>query len=570
MRLLKLDDDGSFSLIDFPGDMIPSYAILSHTWEADNEVTFQDFKDGVESSKAGYRKIQFCGEQARKDGLQYFWVDSCCINQTNSVELHEAINSMFRWYSKSQVCYAYLSDVQLDGYPDELVDTGKGDFLRPCRWFTRGWTLQELLAPKKVIFFDSNWKRIGTKVSYCKAISSITGINAACLLEPSKLFGELHATRMGWASKRKTSRDEDIAYCLMGMFNLHMPLGYGEGKSKAFKRLLHELVRVSSGSHSLLAWGLDSEVEIEFTWDHSRIFPWPHTPEKLFAPSPNAFSRQSAFYAINTRGIDGSHWIITNLGIEFEMMITTHETWFVHDLSDESGVGKRYDLAIGIIPMSLSERGDGFVGMLLSGNSVTHTYNRISCPERGSSVMVPARLAITAKRTKICLTDNVEYRQLRPPSTRRKHVLVNVVGFKIQDILLHKCDWIKDRQSLILHRDTPNDIQRSMFRVVAEKDPQSHFCLLVSNSVIVVDATWPVSSELEYWRFRKLGMEVVQNDHADKLFSDSSESSQQVGAAVKNDMTVDVGNMKARITLEEKEVFWDLKYVLEIVAIPSS
>ena len=219
----------------------------------------------------------------------------------------EAINSIVTWYSQSQVCYAYLSDVQLDGDPNELNATDRGDFLRHCKWFTRGWTLQELLAPKKVIFFDSNWRRIGTKVSYCKAISSITGIDTACLLESSKLFNELYATRMFWASKRKTSRDEDIAYCLIGIFHLHMPLVYGEGKSKAFKRLLHELVRVSSGSHSLLAWGLDSEVHIEPTLDHSRIFPWPHTPGKALAPSPDVFSRQAAFYPINSPN-DGRHW----------------------------------------------------------------------------------------------------------------------------------------------------------------------------------------------------------------------------------------------------------------------
>jgi hypothetical protein len=251
------------------------------------------------------------------------------------------------------------------------------------------------------------------------------------------------------------------------------------------------------------------------------------------------------------------------------MMIITHETWFVNGLTDERGIWKRYDLAIGIFPMRVSEAENGFVGMLLSGNSAKHTYNRISCPEGRSSVIVPARLAMIAKRTKICLADGVAYRELRPPSARRKHVLVNTIGFKVQDVLLHKCDWRKDDQSLMLHPDIPKDIQKSIFRVVAEKDPQSHFCLMVSNSVIVPDATWPAESELERWRFRKLGMVVVQNDHAEKLFRDCSESSQQVLATAKKDMMVNIGNMKARITLEEKEVFWDLIYVLEIVAIPS-
>ena len=111
----------------------------------------------------------------------------------------------------------------------------------------------------------------------------------------------------------------------MGIFNLYMPLVYGEGESKAFKRLLHEIVRVSSASHSLLAWGLDSKGRVEPTLDHIRIFPWPHTPRLVLALSPDVFSPLSAFYPINLEN-DGRHWIITNRGIEIKMMIITHET----------------------------------------------------------------------------------------------------------------------------------------------------------------------------------------------------------------------------------------------------
>src|ERR1700691_1227832 len=99
MRLLKANANGIFCSISFKGCRIPCYAILSHTWEADGqEVTFQDLGTGMESSKAGYKKIQFCGEQAQRDGLQFFWVDSCCIDKSSSVELSEAINLMFRSY----------------------------------------------------------------------------------------------------------------------------------------------------------------------------------------------------------------------------------------------------------------------------------------------------------------------------------------------------------------------------------------------------------------------------------------------------------------------------------------
>jgi hypothetical protein len=132
--LLKINYDGNFSLTRFtPNDTLP-YAILSHTGEVDNqELTFQEMSTGTGRSKAGYKKIQFCGHQAKKDGLKYFWVDSCCIDKTSSAELSEAINSMFRWYHNAHRCYAYLSDVSNN------VD--RDSALRQSRWFTRGWTL---------------------------------------------------------------------------------------------------------------------------------------------------------------------------------------------------------------------------------------------------------------------------------------------------------------------------------------------------------------------------------------------------------------------------------------------
>src|SRR6266536_4166626 len=112
MRLLKLKDDGEFNLIEFIGDKIPRYAILSHTWGADGEeVTFKDISECTARSKAGYTKISFCGEKAASDGLEYFWVDTCCIDKSSSAELQEAITSMFRWYQNAAQCYVYLSDV---------------------------------------------------------------------------------------------------------------------------------------------------------------------------------------------------------------------------------------------------------------------------------------------------------------------------------------------------------------------------------------------------------------------------------------------------------------------------
>ncbi|KAH6702899.1 heterokaryon incompatibility protein-domain-containing protein, partial [Leptodontidium sp. MPI-SDFR-AT-0119] len=238
MRLLQSNDEGEFSLTkDLFGDDIPDYAILSHTWGADTEeVTYRDMTEGTGKNKIGYEKIRFCGEQARRDRLGYFWVDTCCIDKTNSVELQEAINSMFRWYQEAEVCYVYLSDVHLEVNDDlgKLV-------IRESTWFKRGWTLQELLAPHKVMFYDSNWRLIGDKESCCPIISSITGIGVKCILNSSEIRREMYFTRISWVEDRQTTKAEDIAYCLMGILDVHMPLQYGEGEFKAFGRLQHEL-----------------------------------------------------------------------------------------------------------------------------------------------------------------------------------------------------------------------------------------------------------------------------------------------------------------------------------------
>ena len=161
MRLLEYNNVGQPSLTkDFVGDNIPQYAILSHAWGADiEEVTFQDLTNDTGRDKSGYKKICFCGEQARRDGLRYFWVDTCCIDKANSTELAEAINSMFRWYRNTAKCYVYLSDISTNDY--DRVDP----FFQKSQWFTRGWTLQELIAPRSVEFFCSNGKRLGDKKS---------------------------------------------------------------------------------------------------------------------------------------------------------------------------------------------------------------------------------------------------------------------------------------------------------------------------------------------------------------------------------------------------------------------
>jgi Heterokaryon incompatibility protein (HET) len=243
MRLLRYNEKGEFSLTESFGNQIPKYAILSHTWGAE-EVTFKDLIDGTGKGKAGYSKIQFCGKQARRDGLQYFWVDTCCIDKSSSTELAEAINSMFQWYSRAVKCYAYLSDVSAPDH-DEHQGAWESDF-RNSRWFTRGWTLQELIAPTSVEFFSSDGKRLGDRENLVQQIQEITGIASGALQGVSLNVFSV-GERFSWAANRRTTREEDKLYCLLGIFGVHLPLIYGEGENNALNRLKTEIAKASTG-----------------------------------------------------------------------------------------------------------------------------------------------------------------------------------------------------------------------------------------------------------------------------------------------------------------------------------
>ncbi|KAK1760291.1 ankyrin repeat-containing domain protein [Echria macrotheca] len=228
---------------------VPPYAILSHRWEAE-EVTFQDVQSGNALTKAGYSKLEGTCSLARSHGFEYAWIDTCCIDKTSSAELTEAINSMFHWYREATVCYVYLSDVRPLCDADESNPT-RLDFQR-SRWFTRGWTLQELLAPAMIIFFDQAWEEFGTKASLSSEISRITTIPEAVLQGTQSIDEISIATRMSWAAYRDTARVEDIAYCLLGIFNVNMPIMYGE-RERAFMRLQEEIIKVTD-DHSVFAW----------------------------------------------------------------------------------------------------------------------------------------------------------------------------------------------------------------------------------------------------------------------------------------------------------------------------
>jgi hypothetical protein len=250
MRLLQCNSDGEFSLTeDLVGSKIPEYAILSHTWGADTEeVTYRDLIDGTGKKKGGYKKIRLCEAQARRHGLQYFWVDTCCIDKSSSAELAEAINSMFRWYYNAAKCYVFLADV-----PRTTVDSEDQSHqlpwesaFRTSRWFTRGWTLQELIAPKSVEFFSKDWELLSDKELLERHICEITRIPSKALRGGP--LAEFSVTeRMSWLETRQTTREEDMAYSLLGIFDVNMPLIYGEGREKAFKRLREEIDKSLKG-----------------------------------------------------------------------------------------------------------------------------------------------------------------------------------------------------------------------------------------------------------------------------------------------------------------------------------
>jgi hypothetical protein len=249
MRLLYRNDDGGYSTAEFLYD-IPPYAILSHTWVPDfEEVTLRDIMDDNAVHKKGYQKIQFCGAQAAKDGLSYFWVDTCCIDKSSSAELNEAINSMFRWYQNAARCYVYLEDISADT-PHINID------FQHSRWFTRAWTLQELIAPDSVEFLSREGVSVGTKLSKMTEIHKITGIPIEALSgAPMSEFSV--EERMSWTKGRKSRRAEDESYALFGIFDVYMSIIYGEGKQNAQRRLWRKIQKLNNAD-SYPGWGNES------------------------------------------------------------------------------------------------------------------------------------------------------------------------------------------------------------------------------------------------------------------------------------------------------------------------
>jgi hypothetical protein len=317
MRLLNAT---TRQLVAFAEDQVPRYAILSHTWGTpDEEISFQDLQGAAPepdaqpsppswTEKLGWDKIKGACAQSLAYDCEYLWIDTCCIDKSSSAELQEGINSMFRWYESAEICLAYLSDVSSNDDP-EASNSSFGK----ARWFTRGWTLQELLASMVVLFFDRDWNVLGTKESLSGVIEDFTGISARYIS-----WADLHssisvkdayeslsqasvAERMSWAAGRQTTRKEDMAYCLLGLFDIHMPMLYGEG-DRAFARLQEEIMKATDDS-TLLSWGYKS------SWDDRREV------DTILAPIPASFENCCGLVPSKLNGFPRPSFSMTQKGL---------------------------------------------------------------------------------------------------------------------------------------------------------------------------------------------------------------------------------------------------------------
>ncbi|CAN9199705.1 unnamed protein product [Alternaria alternata] len=271
MRLLRLNRENStWILEDFPGPMTPFYAILSHTWgRNEDEVKYEDIQSGLrrkdDTSKPGYEKLRFCQEKVEKDGLVYFWIDTCCIKKSDSSELQRSLASMFYWYQRAARCYVYLCDVSIHESTEDPESRWEQAFSK-SRWFKRGWTLQELIAPSSIFFFSKENSFIGDKKELASTISTITRIPGPAL-EGLELSFFSRNERMSWTCTRVTTVPEDAAYCLIGIFDVELNMLYAEGdydkrKNAAMRRLRKAIEVEDTGPQDVLRIGAASWIDL--------------------------------------------------------------------------------------------------------------------------------------------------------------------------------------------------------------------------------------------------------------------------------------------------------------------
>ncbi|KAM7197436.1 hypothetical protein V8F20_006581 [Naviculisporaceae sp. PSN 640] len=319
-------------------DQIPPYVILSHTW-GDQEVSFQEMavpaRDRPESTqqKAGYLKIMTTCRlaQQRTPPIHHVWIDTCCIDKTSSAHLTENINSMYEFYTRAEMCVVYLVDL-----PPHVSFR---DGLKDCKWISRGWTLQEMIAASRIEFFSagpdgspSDWKYRGTKSQFCNELAQCTGVPRDVLNGRRPVASYSIAQRMSWASRRKTTRPEDIAYCLLGIFGVNMPLIYGEREVGAFRRLQENIIK-KSNDMTIFAWEpvpSGSESRNSFC--------------SIFAPSPANFQNSSMIGPWAKYSHD-PEYTLTNKGLRMEEPL-----YYVPEegYSNRRSLKREYVLALGV------------------------------------------------------------------------------------------------------------------------------------------------------------------------------------------------------------------------------
>lgn len=371
----------------FPEYRVPErYAILSHRWVDGQEVSLQELtsRDGKvfwdATQKSGYYKLERAAAAAVDYRCDWLWCDTCCIDKTSSAELTEAINSMFRWYRDSFLCFAVLTDID---------PTQKGQFTQSV-WFTRAWTLQELIAPTKLIFFDNTWDKMGTKHELADAIVTRTRIDKDVLIGQKRLDRINVAQKMSWAADREAGIVEDIAYSLLGIFDVNMPMLYGEGR-KAFVRLQEEIMQ-RNADQSIFIWFPN---EPQTPSGHGRQV------KNLFASSPADFRQCDRLQQQNQRK---KAFGINNLGLDIELTLrpVALDTYLAY-LAVESG-GPNY-LA------SLTLEIDPETGYLCRSGSSLKT---ILLEKAGPQIQQTKRVTI-----------------LRAASSRQQHSTNSLFGFHL-------------------------------------------------------------------------------------------------------------------------------------------
>ncbi|KAK0649679.1 hypothetical protein B0T16DRAFT_457070 [Cercophora newfieldiana] len=434
---MRFIDTESLELVESADYEQQRYAILSHRWEAD-EVSFDDFQvPSKRADQAGFKKIQFACEQALTDGYRLAWVDTCCIDKSSSAELSEAINSMFNWYQGAGVCYAYLSDVEDVGV---RFDGSK--------WFERGWTLQELIAPSNVVFYSSNWEKLGEKATMTSRLDRITRINAGVLEGSKSLQSVSVAERMSWAAHRKTTRPEDIAYCLMGIFDVNMPMLYGEG-SKAFVRLQEEILR-NSEDQSLFAWTASEE--------SARNSPF----RGLFAASPAEFKHSQNIAPFPRLSAFQTPMTPTNRGIPLTSILSSVRPDAAESSEANNTTNASRRLFVGlnchrlrndtqILGIELVSRGgDQYLR--------TNPHKLFPCSPQGSTTTVyVAKYAASASLDPVpdAERQHAFYFHSLPPNTTVSQVLPASAAAKFTEAqyLLKIGDWVQDKAIILL--ETP-------------------------------------------------------------------------------------------------------------------